>query len=257
MKKLTFSLIVLLAAFFFSAAQNVDFKQVDRLFRRGEGNDYLQCKALLEALLPNAKFGTEKCDVLWRLARVNLLIGQNEPTKEGKQKIFGEGIKYAEEAIAQDPKDHQAYLWHCANIGRECQTHSLMEQSSAVKPMMADLEMILYKLDRKDCSEAWQAMAEIYFFHPFKSNDDAIDFATKAVNTIPKDELRISTYECLAKMLWSRNWSANRRKSDISDREEAKNLINKAMKLYEGSKDRTLLDTKDYNAIVELLSTMK
>lgn len=256
-KKIILSILLFAASFSFIAAQNVDFKQVDQLFRRGEGSDYTQCKSLLEAMLPQAKEGAVKADVLWRLARVSVLLGQKETTKEGKQKVFGEGVKYGEEAIRQDPKEHQAYMWHCANVGRECQTHPLMEQAAAVKPMMQDLETILYKLDRKDCSEAWQALSEIYYNHPFKSNDEAIVFATNAVNTIPKDELRISTYTSLAQMLWKRNWSAERRKGDISDREEAKRLINKAMKLYEGSKTRTALDTQDYNAAAELLSTMK
>lgn len=256
-KKIILPILLFAASISLSAAQNVDFKQVDHLCRRGEGSDYTQCKTLLLAMLPQATDGAQKADVLWRLAKVSVILGEKETTKEGKQKVFGEGIKYAEQAIAQDPKEHRGYMWHCANIGRECQTRPLMEQAAAVKPMMQDLEMILYKLDRKDCSEAWQAMAEIYYNHPFKSNDEAIVFTRNAVNTIPKDELRISTYSFLAQMLWKRNWSADRRKGDISDREEAKQLINKAMKLYEGSKTRTALDTQDYKAAAELLSTMK
>lgn len=256
-KKVLISLLLFAGAVISAFAQQIDLKQVDLLCRRGEGSDYTECVKKLEAMLPNAKAGAQKADVLWRLSKMCVILGQEETTDKGKQEVFGKGIKYAEEAIKEDPKDPQCYMWHCANIGRECQTHSLMDQAAAVQPMMDDLNTILETLGRKDCSEAWQALAEIYYNHPFKSNDDAIKFATNAVNNIPKDELRISTYSFLAKMLWKRNSSAKRRGSDISDREEALQLVNKAMKLYETSAKPTKVDKKDYEEIVALRSTMK
>ena len=256
-RRLISALFLLVATFTVAVAQQLDFKQADFLCRRGEGSDYTDCVKLLEAMLPDAASGHQKAEVLWRLSKMSVILGQAEKSDSGKRQVFGQGIKYAEEAIREDPKNPQCYMWHCANIGRECQTHNLMEQAASVKPMMADLTMILDKLGHKECSEAWQALAEIYYNHPFKSNDDAIKFATNAVNNIPKDELRLSTYSFLAKMLWERNNSARKRGSDISDREEAAQLVTKAMKLYENSTSLTSVDKADYKDLVALHSTMK
>lgn len=249
--------LVLMASILPVCGQNIDFSQVDRLLRRGEGNDYVECRKQLKTMLPKAVSNEAKADVLWRLSKVSVVLGELETTKEGKRKVFGEGIAYGEQAIKMDGKDPQCYMWHCANIGRECQTHNLIEQASAVNPMLDDLNTILNTLGRKDCSEAWQAKAEIYYNHPFKSNDEAITFATNAVRTIPKDELRIQTYTYLAQMLWKRDKSAKKRKSTLSDREEALSLVKKAIKLYENSKDRTASDTREYKAAVKLMKEME
>lgn len=187
----------------------LQFANLDREFTVKA--DYAANRDALLAILPEATPGPEKAEVLWRLSRAWLMLGDGAATKEEKRNCYAEGIKYADACIAEDPANPEGYLWHCGNIGRDCQTRKLMEQAAVVPKMSADLTTVLDKLGRTDNSQAWQALSAIYWAHPFKSSDAAINFARKAALTIPKDELRIGTLTNLAEMLYKRNWSAKKR----------------------------------------------
>lgn len=187
----------------------IQFAQVDRDF--AVRADYAGCRDTLLAMLPQAAPGAEKAEVLWRLSRAWLMLGDAALSKEEKRSCFAEGIKYADDCIAEDPSNPEGYLWHCGNIGRDCQTRKLMDQAAVVPKMNADLTTVLDKLGRTDNSQAWQALSAIYWAHPFKSSDAAINYARMATLTIPADELRIGTLTNLAEMLYKRNWSAKKR----------------------------------------------
>lgn len=215
----------------------VDLNEADRLFMTGSSTR--ECISYLESVLPQAQKGHERAEVLWRLSRAQLIIGQSEPDREKKRQIFGKGIEYAESAIKEDPKNPECYMWHSGNVGRECQTRNFAEQAKKLPVIMSDITKILDELKMTDYSAAWQAMAEIYMNHPMKSNDDAICFARKAVMTIPNGELRISAYTLLAKLLHERNWTAAKRSAAITKntdkfRESYKSLTDKYA-YYDGS----------------------
>lgn len=192
----------------------LQFQSVDKAFQRG--NDYPACEQTLLEMLPQAENAKERASVLWRLARVNYMIGEEQTDKMARRERFNQGMAYAEQGISANPRDPQCYMWHCANAGRECQTRPLMEQAKAVPAMTKDLTTILNRLDPR-MSEAWQALSEIYYHHPLKSNDTAINYARTAAAYIPKDELRVITYQYLANLLYERNWSADKRASQVSD----------------------------------------
>lgn len=258
------TLIVIMAAI-------LNFAQVDSVF--DSGTEYENCRVELQNMLPLAANDREKCEVLWRLSRVCLMLGESRTSKEDRREEFSRGVKYAEQAIAADPKNPSAYMWHCANVGRECQTHSLPEQAKSVPVMMDDLTTILRTLGRTDFSEAWQALSEVYWNHPFKSDNDAISYARRAVLTIPGGELRLVTYLNLAKMLVKRDYSVSRRlsefKSDdsipdravwsdkklteISDREEAAAILKYASEKYKNTAHKTAIDRKNYEELTTLL----
>lgn len=218
MKKLSY---IIAAAILFFAGAGVaeaqvsaqDLAEADKFFSQ---ENYSENQKALDALMAKATTGAEKAEILWRMSRIQLILGQDEKTDTGKQAIFGKGISYAEEAIKNNPNNAEGYMWHCANVGRECQTHSVNVQMKALPKMMGDLTTILDKLKNTNHSAAWQALAEIYYNHPFKSNDAAINFTRKAAMCIPKGEIRLSTYILLAKMLYDRNWSADKRASSIN-----------------------------------------
>lgn len=192
----------------------LQFQSVDKAFERG--TDYPACERTLLEMLPQAENNQEKAAVLWRLARVNYMIGDALTDKMARRERFSKGIEYAEQGCRENPRNAQCYMWHCANVGRECQTHPLMEQAAAVPAMTQDLTRILNDLDPK-MSEAWQALAEIYYHHPLKSNDSAINYARTAAVNAPKGEPRIITYTYLASLLYDRNWSAKKRASQADD----------------------------------------
>lgn len=272
-----------------SSSWSLDFRKVDSMLGNGQ---IAESQKLLEEMLPQAKSSSEKAEVLWRLARGCVAKGQLEKTKDGKKAVFGQGIEYAAGAIEADPNNPQCYMWHCANVGRECQTKPLLEQASAVPVMTKDLTYILDDLKLVKCSEAWQALAEIYFNHPMKSNDAAANFTRTALASIPSGELRLSTYALLAEILSKRGWTAEKRAAafdaekakfaqtsktitkysyfsgslgsshvpawsskplgSMSDREEAKALVDYAIGLYDKSSRHTSTDKDDYKTLTAL-----
>jgi len=265
----------------------LQFASVDRDFRRA--TDYTACQQTLEQMLPKATDDHEKAEVLWRLSRVSLMLGEQAADKETKRTFFSQGIRYAEDGIQADPQNEQCYMWHCANVGRECLTHGLTDQAKAVPAMQRDLTTILDKLGRVNCSEAWQGLSELYWKHPFKSKESAVNFARRAAYTIPSDELRLSTCLYLAQLLKDRKWSAGRRAAqaaahaskfsaerasnierfacydgsgdqmpwlqgaigELSDEQEAEALIQYALDRYNACKDLSPVDRRDYQDILQ------
>jgi hypothetical protein len=277
----------------FLAAVVASFISVDRDFKYK--CNYKENHDTLLVMLESAFPGSEKSDVLWRLSRVSLMLGEQEESKAAKRVWFKMGMEYAELGLKENSTSKENLMWHCANIGRDCQTRNIMEQAAAVPKMMKDLTAILDKYGNVDYSEAWQALAEIYYNHPMKSDDAAINFTRKAATCIPPDELRISTYTSLAQMLYKRNWSASKKQSaaaenvslfkgenssniekysyfdgsrtympwsikpfaSMSDREEAAAIVSYATGLYNSCKQLTPLDKSDYKQLVEFSAKMK
>lgn len=212
MKRLFAALLGVIISTTFSFA--IDFRKVDDMFTKNE--QFAECQKALETMLPQASNNKEKAEVLWRLSRVYLVKGQLETTKEGKKAVFGKGIEYAEQAIAADPNNPEGYIWHCANIGRECQTKPLLEQNAAVPAMTADISHILDELKLTNHAAAWHAIAEMYYRHPFKSNDAAANYIRMGIANIPAGEMRLSSYVLLAEILNARGLSADRRAAAIN-----------------------------------------
>ena len=192
----------------------LQFQSVDKAF--ADGNDYRSCEQTLLEMLPQAENSAEKASVLWRLARVNYMLADAQTDKMKRREIFNQGISYADQGIQENPRDALCYMWHCANTGGECQTHSFMEQAKAVPAMTKDLTKILNSLNPR-MSEAWQALAQLYHEHPMKSNDSALNYARTAASTAPAAEPRVTTFLYLAKLLYERNWSADKRAAQIAD----------------------------------------
>jgi len=222
-------IILLLTVLFASPAGSFEsgYARADRLFKIDA--DYMACRTVLDSLYGESKTDKEKAEVLWRIARVCLVSGK-----------LSDGRKYAEQAMESDPKNPCGYMWHCACVGTECKSKPLFEQAKAVPIMLNDLDTILEKLHCTDYSEAWQAKAEIYYHHPFKSNASAIEFMRKAIATIPADEIRISSSLFLAEIL--------------KDKKEAKCVLEEARQRYLKAPYRSAIDEKDY---VELLKVLK
>lgn len=272
----------------------LNFLSVDREFKYE--CDYQGTINTLEIMLEKATTPEDRAEVLWRLSRSYLMLGELAETKESKREYFNIGIEYANNGIAEDPDNIYCYMWHCANVGRECQTHSLMDQAAAVPVMTEDLTKILDELNHPEFSEAWQALSEMYYHHPFKSNESAINFARMAAMNIPKDELRISTYVYFANLLIERDWSEKKRKSmadgnrkkfeqekdsniekysnldgsdfimpwsgkyssEGTDMEEAKSVLNFAKQQYDNATiEISPIDKKDYEVLKQLINSVE
>lgn len=280
------NLILLMAVF-------LDFCEVDALFKFKE--DYKECNERLTLMLDENLSYEEKAKIYWRLSRVALMQGEQTDDKTEKREHFNRGIEYAALGIMSDPDNPDCYMWHCANVGRECQTHSLIQQASSVPVMTKDLTMIIDELGYEDYSPAWQALAEMYYHHPFKSDESALNFARKAAVSISEGELQLSTYLFFAELLYERDWSLSKRASlakanssefkkshssliekyscydgsgeimpwnnekveECSDREEVAEILRFAISLYESADSTSPLDTRDYNSIMKFIQDKK
>lgn len=240
MKKLI-ALLVLLAVCIMAVAA-LDFTSVDDLY--DEGSDNQKVYDTLQTMLKTAKAGEEKSEVLWRLSRVCVDLGDklDEKDKKGKYAIYEEGENHALQSIAEKP-NYLAYLWKCANIGRYGQTKGVGDSLAKVKPMKADLKTIIDDFKVLDSSEAWYTLAVLNDAVPgFLGGDSiaAISYMRAACDTIPAKYIYGGTYKALAEMLYERNWTAEKRAKEINkmqtkwDKEKKSNY--EKYSFYEGAK---------------------
>lgn len=259
------------------------------------GKTILIASALM--LLPAISFAQTYEELCLR-AMAQIEEGETLTDVSAKRDAFAKGIAYAEAAIKMDPNRPDGYMWRCGNRGRECQTRGMMEQNAAVGKMLDDISTILDKLNCTDYAAAWHALAEIYFRHPFKSTDAAVNFTRKAISCIPKGENWLQTYTLLAEMLYDRNWSADKRASTqkknadkfgrqyksnfdkyayfdgslgadyvcpwsgktigaMSDRDEARALVEYARGIYEHAAKKSDYDTKYFTLLNEMVANWK
>lgn len=212
-----------------------------------------EAKAELLALLPTKSDPVEKSEVLWRLSRVVLNIGDEfEAEKASKDVLFAtyeEAQAYAEQALALHPSA-KGYQWKAASVGRWGETKGPLNALSKAAPMKNDLATVVNDFNDVDNSDAWYILGQLYFQLPgkpisFGNLEAAISYTRKAVDTIPKDELYPGHYLALAKMLWKRNWSASTRNTKITamqkewDKGAAKSALDRHW-YYEGSSGATL-----------------
>ena len=172
---------------------------------------YQECESLLQSSLPSAETSVQKAEILWRLARVYYMCGENLTKRSEKREFYAKCEDYANQARALNPSSPDAIIWHSAGIGRECVTGGLIGLATKGPMVINDLLTILDKLGRTDYSSAWEAFANVYYYHPLKSTDTSVNFARKAVLTIPASENKIETYAYLARLLYERNWSSEKR----------------------------------------------
>lgn len=215
MKKF-FSLFVVMLVIAMAVAA-LDFSQVDETYDK-EINDQ-QVYDTLQGMLGQATTDGEKAEVLWRLARVCVRLGDalDEKDKTGKFAIYEEGENYAQQSIELVPGP-EAYLWKSGNVGRWGQTKGVMDSLSKAKPMMADLKEVTDTFGRVDSSETWYTLAVLYHSLPGMfggDNNAAISYARVACDTIPTKYIYGGTYKALAEYLYERNWNANKRAKEI------------------------------------------
>ena len=235
------SVLALLLVFAMALAA-LDFTAVDGLYDQGTDNQKVY--DTLQTMLKDAKTNVEKSEVLWRLSRVCVDLGDkmDEKAKDAKFAIYTEGENYALESIKTSP-NYLAYLWKCANIGRYGQTKGVMDSLGKVKPMKADIRVITDDFGVIDSSETWYTLGVLQNKVPGLFGGDsvaAISYMRASCDTIPAKYIYGGTYMELAEQLYSRDWSAKKRASEIEkmkkkwDKETKSNFDKYAY--YEGSK---------------------
>lgn len=216
MKRLTMILLVLCAAL--ASVFSLDLSEFDSKFETK--TEWQESLDRLEILLAEADTPEEKAEVYWRMSLFACYIGSDQEKNADKRKFYAKGIQYAELGMEADPLNKYCILWHCACMGRDAQTRGLSSQLNAVETMRNDLDRIINVLGIDDFSEAWHALGEIYWRHPFMSTASAVSFFRRTIDTIPEGEIRLVSYQSLAEALYSRNWSAKKRVSELASQQK-------------------------------------
>ena len=206
--------------------------------------------------------------------------------------FFTRGEGYADKAIAADPQNDQGYFWKSANIGRWGQVRGILDSLSKAGPMKdllvkelslnperSDPYFVLGQLYRE--LPGWPLS--------FGNIDAAVSLGRKAVDLRQaqvqagtEKELVFSFYNELAKTLHQRDWSAAKRLSeqklkaaklsaagtplekgslyeasielrDMSDREEARALVQFSLSELGKITDLSAPQAKDYQKAKDLL----
>ncbi|HSV73115.1 MAG TPA: hypothetical protein VLH79_05085, partial [Chthonomonadales bacterium] len=212
------------------AALTDTIAKVDTLHDQGK---YEEARAIaLEAV--GSASAAEKAELYWRAARETLELGDvaedNKVAKDAILKIFEQGEKYADMAIAADPRNNLAYYWKSSNIGRWGQVKGILNSLFKAAPMRELLAKDL-SLDASH-PDAYHVLGQLYRELPggpisFGDADAAVSFGrmgidmrAKAVQAGTEKELNYNFYLQLAKTLYKRNLTAAKRAAG-----QAKNLV--------------------------------
>ena len=159
------------------------------------------------------------------MARATLEIGNLLEIEGSSTKLlletFIEGEGYADEAIALNPRSHDAFYWKSANIGRWGEIRGILNALFKAKPMK-DLLHEALKINPEHPA-SYYVLGIMYERVPgrplsFGNADYAVSLGRKAVAANLReieqgleDEVNISFSLELARHLYKRNWSAAKR----------------------------------------------
>jgi tetratricopeptide (TPR) repeat protein len=289
--------ILVAAAVLLPAEVTATLERADAL---NDDGAHEQARAVLEDALGRAGSGAEKAEVLWRLARAWLNIGEDaEERGAGTSELLGfyeKGERMAVQATEADPRSHLGYYWQSANIGKWGQTKGIMNALAKAKPMRDLLQKALSL--NPEHADSYYVLGQLYEQVPgfpisFGDKGYAVSLGRKSVDLREaqvrsgrEKELVYDYYTELAKHLWERNWSASRRSREqkqmmsgfskagepmeknsyyeatvalknLSDREEALELLTRVVRDLESMSRRTDGQNDDLEEAKELIAEWK
>jgi hypothetical protein len=209
---------ILVLLFSISLLAAFDLSEADALYDRDE---FVQTKIALEAERVKATTNKEEAEVLWRLARVMVSLGDDldESDKDGKYRLYEEGEAYALLSLEKAPSA-MAYLWKSSNSGRWGQTKGPLNALGKAKGMLTDLTEVVNTFNTLDSSETWYVLSSLYDELPggmisFGNKERAVSYMRMAIDTIPTHQLYPGHYKKFAEELYARNWSASKRAKEL------------------------------------------
>ncbi len=201
---------------------SVDFTKADLL---QDQEQFTACET--ELLMQKSLTTTDKeeSEALWRLARLQVSIGDELPDgdKDAKYSEYEKGEAYALLSIEKYP-NAMAYLWKSSNIGRWGQTKGPLNALGKAKGMLEDLTMVVNDFNTLDSTETWYVLSSLYDelpggFISFGNSVWAVSYMRMAMETLPIKLLYPGHYKKFAEELYSRNWSASKRAKEFKKME--------------------------------------
>ena len=205
--------------------------------------------------------------------------------------VFTEGEGYADKAIAADPQNDLGYYWKSSNIGRWGQVKGILNSLFKAGPMK-DLLVKELTLNAER-SDAYYVLGQLYRELPgiisFGNVDAAVSLGRKAVDLRQaqvkagtEPQLSYNFISELAKSLYKRNWTAVTRLSEqknkvaklaaavtpldkgsyyeagvtlqnVSDREEAKSLVQAVVAALQAEPSLSAPQAKDFQKAKDIL----
>ncbi len=211
--------------FFFVASILIAESATDRADELYEKELHREGYEFLMQAVRNTADANERAELYWRLARATLEVGNLEETEGAEVNAllvrFQEGESYADESIALNPHNHEAYYWKSANIGRWGEVKGILNSLFKAKPMRELLHTALTYYPEHPAS--FYVLGILYERLPggivsFGNANYAVSLGRKAIDANRaeveagvEDEIKLSYYTELARHLWVRNWSASKR----------------------------------------------
>jgi len=205
---------------------------------------------ILEEALSTANNGAERAEVLWRMSRATLDIGELEEDKGGPADpvlaIYAQGEQYGIQAVEADPSNYLGYSWQSANISRWGKVKGIVHSLFKVGTMRELLtQTINYEPDHADTYYIFGQMYEkVPGLISFGNKDFAVSLGRKSVDlheaelaTGIENEVEYDYYVQLASHLIARNWDENKRNREQGKKERNYNNAPAALErgcYYEG-----------------------
>ena len=208
--------------------------------------------------------------------------------------FFERGEAEAEKAIQADPNNHLGYYWKSANIGRWGQVKGILNSLFKAKPMRDLLQQAVgVEPDHADSYYVLGQLFEQVPGFPvsFGDKDYAVSLGRKSIDLHEQqveagieEEINYDFYTEMAKHLWERNYTAARRAreqgrnrgkydsisdpmeknfyyeavvslKEMSDREEALEMIKWVVRELQGISNRTDSQDDDLKEALEVLGS--
>ena len=216
--------VLLLTVFGTIGLAALDVEAVEAADARYESDDPSGAIAVLERALSTARTGEERAEVLWRLSRATLDVGQQlQDVGADVSRLlaaYERGEQFAKDAIAADPANHLGYYWQSANIGRWGQAKGILNSLFKAGPMRDLLRQAINV--NADHAGSYFVLGQLYAQVPgvisFGNVDYAVSLGRKSIVLHEdeyargvEDEVEYDYYVQLASHLIKRGWDQRRR----------------------------------------------
>ncbi|MFP4550188.1 MAG: hypothetical protein ACLFNT_05245 [Spirochaetales bacterium] len=232
MRKTVFTLALVLVLIAPGVA-TLDEGVIERADALYENDQSEQAISVLEGALGSARNDRERAEVLWRLSRATLAVGESlddAGASEGElTATYEAGEQYGIEAVEADPNNHLGYYWQSANIGRWGQTKGVLNSLFKAGPMR-DLLRTAVEVEPEHAGSYYvlgQLYSEVPGLISFGNVEYAVGLARKSIDlheaelrSGEADEREHDYYIQLANHLIKRDWNERKRAREHENQEQ-------------------------------------
>jgi hypothetical protein len=227
-KVLALAFLIAFAAASAVALDGAAIEQADLLYDDDQSAEAIE---ILEAQLRAAGSGAERAEVLWRLSRATLAIGEaledENADVDDVLPVYEQGEQYGVDAVEADPDNHLGYYWQSANIGKWGQAKGILDSLFKAGPMR---DLLSEAIEREpEHAGSYYVLGQLYAEVPgvisFGNDDYAVSLARKSIDLHEAEyaagiaeDVEHDYYIQLASHLIQRNWNERKRTREHEDK---------------------------------------